>query len=109
MRVPPVIPPRGQPITLEQADAILAEHADFAGELAAGVAVALRDAGRIVHGWTVLTADELVRAWPAELDIAPIAFVHYAPSQSIPFDAVQIRLDKVTGMVFVWDGRGVLG
>jgi hypothetical protein len=34
--------------------------------------------------------------------------VHYAPSQGIPFDAVQIRLDRYTGELFVWDGRGVL-
>jgi hypothetical protein len=37
-----------------------------------------------------------------------IAVVHFAPSQSIPFDAVQIWLDRSTGEFFVWDGRGVL-
>jgi hypothetical protein len=106
--VPRLIPPPGEPITFEQAELIVGHYADDAGELAAGVAAKLRDAGRIVHFWKVFTADELVHAWNAPSDVAMVALVHYAPSQGIPFDAVQIRLDRYTGELFVWDGRGVL-
>jgi hypothetical protein len=104
-----LIPPPGEPITLDQADAILGHFADHAGELAAGVAVTLRDRGYIVHFTRILSTDELVRFWsPAFLDVT-LAYIHYAPSQSILYDAVQIRLNKITGQLLVWDGRGVLG
>jgi hypothetical protein len=105
--VPRLIPPPGEPITLAQAELIVGHHADDAGELAAGVAARLRDAGRIVHFWKVFTADELVKSWNVPSDVVMIALVHYAPSSSIPFDAVQIRLDRSTGELHVWDGRGV--
>jgi len=107
--MPRLIPQSPEPITVEQAEVILGHYADDAGELAAGVVMTLRDRGYRVHFSRVLTAAELARFWPAELDIATIAYVHYAPSQSVVYDAVHIRLDKLTGMLFVWDGRGVLG
>lgn len=101
-------PTPGLPVTLKQSELVLGHYADDAGELAAGVAAKLRDLGRVVHFWKVLTADELVRAWNAPSDAAMIALVHYAPSQAIPYDAVQIRIEKATGKLVIWDGRGVL-
>jgi len=106
--MPRLIPPPGDPITIEQAEIILGHYADDAGELAAGVAARLRDRGHVVHFWKVLTADQLVRSWNAPSTVAMMALVHYAPSQAVPFDAVQIRLDRYTGELFVWDDRGVL-
>jgi hypothetical protein len=106
--MPRLNPPPGEAITQVSAELILGHYADDAGELAAGVAVTLRGADRIVHVRKVSTADKLVETWNAPSDVAMIALVHYAPSQSMLFDAVQIRLDSYTGELFVWDGRGVL-
>jgi hypothetical protein len=105
---PRLIPAPGEPITHEQAVALLDLYGDDAGEMAAGVAMRLRELGRVVHFWKVLTHDELVRSWNTPSDVAMIALTHYAPSQSVPFDAVQIRLDRITGELFIWDGRDVL-
>jgi hypothetical protein len=104
---PRLIPAPGEPITQEQAVALLDLY-DDAGEMAAGVAATLQDRGRVVHFSKVLSVDELVRSWNTPSSVAMIALVHYALSQAIPFDAVHIRLDCYTGELFVWDGRGVL-
>jgi hypothetical protein len=105
---PRLIPAPGEPITHEQAAALLDLYGEDAGEIAAGVAATLQDRGRAVHFWKVLTVDELVRTWNAPSDVALLALVHYAPSQAVPFDSVQVRLDRSAGELLVWDGRGVL-
>jgi hypothetical protein len=108
-QLPQPIPALGESITLEQATVLLELYCDVAGELAAGVAATLRDRGRIVHFWKVLSPDELVRTWDPGSSVAIIALTHYQPSQVIPIDAVQVRLDRSTGELVVWDGRRRLG
>jgi hypothetical protein len=103
-----LIPAPGAPITHEQAVALLDLYGSDAGEMAAGVAASLRDRGRVAHFWKVLTADEVVRSWDPGASFALIALCHYAPSESVQFDAVQIRFDRSTGELFVWDGRAIL-
>jgi hypothetical protein len=103
-----MIPPQHEPIDLAQAEVILAHYWDVLAGLAGQVAEALTERGYRVHFWTVLTADELIRSWPKEFTSFAGAYVHYAPSSSIQYDAVQIRISKDDGEVSVWDGRGVL-
>jgi hypothetical protein len=88
---PRLIPAPGEPITDEQAIVLLDHYGEDAGEMAAAVAATLRDKGRVVHFWKVLTADEVVRSWDPGASIAIVALTHYAPSQGVSFDAVQVR------------------
>jgi hypothetical protein len=106
--VAPPDPVARRPHHLEQADAIVGHYADDAGELATGVVATRREEGYRVHGMHVITAEDLVRTWNAPSDVSVIALVHYASSSSVVFGAVPIRLDKITGMIFVLDGRGML-
>lgn len=106
--MPLLIPPLGHFITLEQAEAVLGHYAHDAGDLAARVALTLRELGYNVYSAIVFTPDDLVRTWPRELPAAMIAIVNYQPSSAIPYDAVQIRVEKATGELVIWDGRGVL-
>jgi hypothetical protein len=65
---PRLIPPLGGPVTSEQATILQDLYGDDAGELTASVAVTLREKGRVVDVWEVLTADELVRSMNAVID-----------------------------------------
>jgi ribosomal protein L13 len=56
-----LIPAPGEPLTHEQAVALLDLYGDVAGEMAASVALTLREKGRIVSFWKMLTTDDMVR------------------------------------------------